>query len=815
VAEVSSARWLPRGARLTRNEWRARHRILVTVVALHLPALWLYGVLTGHGVGHATVYLVPAAALLGIALWGGSRRACSLAASTGLLFCSAAVVQISGGVPETHFHYFVAIALIALYEEWLVYAAAIAFVVVQHAIMGSLEPGHAGGGPWAWTGVHTGFIVALCAAQLAFWRVSERAREREQGLLRRAQQVVQDSPIGIARSTLDGEYVDVNPAFCAMLGRDAADVLGHPFTEFAPPDDVVDPRDLVAGYGTDQLETRFTRPDGSEVWALVTLSVVADDAGRPAWVLSQAQDITERRRLRETRLQLALEAAGTGSWEWDLVAGTVDRSATAAGLLGLDGHPSAPAYTHIHPDDRAAVAVAQEHAVRVDGRFDVEFRVPQADGSMRWVHSRAELLRDPHGEPSRIVGVSLDVTERHRAQEDRQQAAARAVRLQRLTAALAEALTVDEVRAALDTAAREMPGSPRSLLYLHDADRSAALRPELADSPTLREAMRERQPIWAPATGGQGAVKALPLLSHGVLHGGWELRWDGAQPLTPENQRFLRTAANLVATTVERAGLFDAQREVAELLQRSLLPDRVPQPPGVLTAARYLPAGEAAQVGGDWYDVIPLADGRIGVAVGDVSGHGIRAAALMGQLRGTLRAYALEGHSPGRVLTSLNRAVTASGLSPEQLATVAYAVVDPAAEVVRYARAGHPPLVCVDEVPDGWSPRLLEGPSGLPLGVDGAARYPESSADLPGGTWLLGYTDGFVERRREPIDTGLARLLDAVRRTSRLALGEILDELLEVVPGPADDDIALIAVGTEPGSGLFRLPEPRRAGGST
>jgi serine phosphatase RsbU (regulator of sigma subunit) len=375
-------------------------------------------------------------------------------------------------------------------------------------------------------------------------------------------------------------------------------------------------------------------------------------------------------------------------------------------------------------------------------------------------------------------------------------------------------LTVGEVRSALEVAATNMPGSPRSVLDVFDPHRATWADNGDEQSAALREALRTRESLWRPALRGPGAVKALPLLSHGVLHGGWELRWDTAHTLTPEDLRFLRTAGSLVATTLERAGLFEQQREVAELLQRSLLPDRLPEPPGVVTAARYLPAGQTAQVGGDWYDVIPLADGRIGVAVGDVSGHGIRSAALMGQLRGTLRAYALEGHSPGRVLAAVNRAtVTFTGLAPEQLATVAYAVVDPAAGRVRHARAGHPPLVLVEETTTGWDPRLLDGPVGLPLGVDEQARYTESSDALSVGTWLLGYTDGFVERRTESIDAGLERMLNAVRNTPKSTLDDVLDELLKVVPGPAnDDDIALIALRAEltPAQPFLLLPQPRR-----
>jgi PAS domain S-box-containing protein len=581
--------------------------------------------------------------------------------------------------------------------------------------------------------------------------------------------------------------------------------------------------DAAAQRRSFQREKRYVRPDGSEVWALVNVSVLDDDAGRPAWFLAQAQDVTERRRLRDARLHLALEAAGTGSWEWDLVAGTVHRSATAARLLGLETDPSGPALGQLHPDDRAAVATAQARAVADDGRFDLEYRVPQPDGSLRWVHSRAELLRDADGRPARLVGVSLDVTDRYRADEERaalraaeQQAAERAIRLQQLTAALAEALTVDEVRAALAEAATGMPGSPASGLSVFHSARARWVTP--ADSATelaapVRDALHHGTPVWYPAAAGRGAAMALPLVGHGVLHGGWELRWPGDHVLTPEKERFLTTAADLAATTLERARLFEAQREVAELLQRSLLPDRVAQPDGVVTAARYLPAGRAAQVGGDWYDVIPLPDGRVGVAIGDVSGHGVQAAALMGQLRATLRAYALEGRAPGQVLAALNRAAASvADLSPEQLATVAYAVVDLAAGEVRHSRAGHPPLVLVEPEGDGWDPRLLDGPAGLPLGVEEDATYPEATADLCAGSWLLGYTDGFVERRDEPFDAGLDRLLDALRASTRSAPDDVLDELLAVVPGPADDDVALIALRAvrQPAPRLLHLPQPRR-----
>jgi len=203
--------------------------------------------------------------------------------------------------------------------------------------------------------------------------------------------------------------------------------------------------------------------------------------------------------------------------------------------------------------------------------------------------------------------------------------------------------------------------------------------------------------------------------------------------------------------------LYEREHKIANTLQRSLLPERLPYVPDVQTAARYIPAAGEAVVGGDWYDIIPLHDGRLALGIGDVAGHGVSAAAAMGQVRSAFRAYLLEGLSPSRTLERLNALVRE--LLPGAMATLVCARLDPESGTVTLARAGHPPPVILAE--DG-SVRLLEGGLAPPLGVVPAIGGEETEVDLPLGATIFFYTDGLVERRRESLDQGLLRLQAAL-----------------------------------------------------
>jgi serine phosphatase RsbU (regulator of sigma subunit)/anti-sigma regulatory factor (Ser/Thr protein kinase) len=304
----------------------------------------------------------------------------------------------------------------------------------------------------------------------------------------------------------------------------------------------------------------------------------------------------------------------------------------------------------------------------------------------------------------------------------------------------------------------------------------------------LREAMLARE----------GSLIGVPLLAEDEVTG---VLVAGAEPSNEfggEDLTLLRLAAERVGLAIAHARLYEREHRIAETLQRSLLPERLPDVPGLEVAARYLPAASEAEVGGDWYDVIPITGGAVGLVMGDVAGKGLAGASMVGRLRSALRAYALEGHDAGRVVERLNRLLWAEG-EDTQMATMLYVIVDPAASMVRWVNAGHPPPLVIVE----GRAEFLEGSASVPLGVLPFPTYEEVAAPLAPGSSVLLYTDGLVERPGEHIDTGLAALAAVVLDAPQDPDG-LLDHILQtLVPaGGAADDVALLT--------LHNLPVPDR-----
>jgi GAF domain-containing protein/anti-sigma regulatory factor (Ser/Thr protein kinase) len=292
---------------------------------------------------------------------------------------------------------------------------------------------------------------------------------------------------------------------------------------------------------------------------------------------------------------------------------------------------------------------------------------------------------------------------------------------------------------------------------------------------------------------------ALGVLSVSTVDG-------GHPPLSADDATRLEEIAGRLALALDGARLLRLQTEIAHTLQRSLLPSALPHVPGAEVAVRYLPGAEGVDVGGDFYDVIPLPSGRIGLVVGDVMGRGVRAAAVMGQLRAAVRAYSLEGHQPAALLARLDRLV--GTLEEGLLVTALYAEWDPGRDTVVCASAGHlPPLVRLP----GHEPSFLEVDPGVPLGV-GVQSYVEIDATLPPGSLWLAYTDGLVEGPDLPVEQGMDRLARAVR-SSVNAMDACDDALRELRPPTSgrryDDDTALLALVTHPArpaSAALRTP---------
>ena len=214
-------------------------------------------------------------------------------------------------------------------------------------------------------------------------------------------------------------------------------------------------------------------------------------------------------------------------------------------------------------------------------------------------------------------------------------------------------------------------------------------------------------------------------------------------------------AGELEEAVRENQALYAEQRTIAQTLQHALLPAELPELPGTECSARYEPGEEGVEIGGDWYDAIPLNDHRLLVVVGDVSGRGLRAAATMASLRYAIHAYAAQSDPPATILTKLSGLlhVTTAG----QFATVLCAVLDTQTHEVTMASAGHLPPLLIGA--DGGT--YLECRVGPPIGVQSGARYTPMTVTVPRRATLLAFTDGLVERRGESIDTGLARLRDA------------------------------------------------------
>ena len=283
-----------------------------------------------------------------------------------------------------------------------------------------------------------------------------------------------------------------------------------------------------------------------------------------------------------------------------------------------------------------------------------------------------------------------------------------------------------------------------------------------------------------------GSLLAVPFFDAGEVGGWLEVSSRPGRAFDGDSS-ILFAAAEQLGVAVQRAHLYEREHRIADTLQRSLLPERVPDLPGVEFAARYLPGGEGLQVGGDWFEVVELPDGRLAAAVGDVVGSGVKAAAAMGQLRTAMRALALEGLGSARLLDRLGE--LAIGLGHE-FSTAFTFVFDPATGMLRYASAGHPPALVVRR---GGGTLLLEGATSTPLGVEPGTAYPEAVFALDEGDAVVLYTDGLVERRGESLDVGLGRLREAAAAggTAR----EIADRLVRsLMPRGRQDDVAVLAL---------------------
>ncbi|WP_328748817.1 SpoIIE family protein phosphatase [Streptomyces sp. NBC_00285] len=557
-----------------------------------------------------------------------------------------------------------------------------------------------------------------------------------------------------------------------------------------------------------------------------------------------------------------LTALATGLWHWDTATELVTVDAEAARLLGLPAERTtlteAQARARLHPVDWNEIISVVGLAVAEDTLAEVRIRIMDKLGRViRTVRSRSKPSYDADKKSFQLIGTLQQVTEpvpgtpAGRTAVTGDWRRSREAFLLDAGRALAEARSTAEVLRV--AAGLSMPGfspdglavfgvegdrltiighhgqqpgdeSPFSHMDL-DTDYPAAevVRTGRAVYLSSAEAYRARYPVTWPLAQhfDRQSWAFLPLTVAGRTMGAWMAGFAYPVAFTPDERSVLTTVARMLAQALSRAGVTESERELTDGLQRSMLPTLGPEIPGMTIAARYVPTGGGLQVGGDWYDMIPLpggtsragAGGRFALVIGDVQGHDVRAAGLMGQLRIALRAYASEGHRPDAVLSRASRflngmtygSIGDGDPTDPRFATCLYVEVDPETGVLEIARAGHPePAI---RMTDG-TVLARRTDSGLPLGIDPDADYPTTRIVLEPGETLMLCTDGLIETGGHDFETGWKRIR-TILETHDGDLEELADALVQAVHGPSshhttgpladrrEDDIAVLLLSRQ------------------
>ncbi|MFE7775453.1 SpoIIE family protein phosphatase [Streptomyces sp. NPDC057445] len=558
------------------------------------------------------------------------------------------------------------------------------------------------------------------------------------------------------------------------------------------------------------------------------------------------------------RTEDVLTAIATGLWRWDNASGTVALDAEAARLLGLPADTRtctvAAVRSRFHPVDWNEIYGIVNLAASEGTLAEARLRVVDSEGHvLRTVRSRFKPVIE--GGDYTVIGTLQEVAELRpdtsaaRTPVTGDWRRSREAFLLDAGRALAEARSTAEVLRV--AASLSMPGfSPDGLaVFGIEGDRLKVLGQHgydpaeggpFADMPLdteypAAEVIRTGRALYIPSRGeyrrryplvwpvieryGRQSWAFVPLIVAGRTMGSWMAAFSHAVAFTPDERSVLTTVARMLAQALARAGVSDNERELSRGLQRSMMPSLGPAIPGMSVAARYVPTGGGLQVGGDWYDLIPLPTGRIALVIGDVQGHDVRAAGLMGQLRIALRAYAAEGHRPDAVLARTSRFLVGLHDYAEsevyddgdpvgqfawpRFATCLYLECDPSTGTVEIARAGHP----------GPAVRMADGtvimPStegGLPLGIDPDSDYPTTRTVLEAGETIMMCTDGLLETGGHDLDSGWERIRAVLEehRDGGESLEKLADALVQAVHGPAshyttgrladrrEDDIAVL-----------------------
>ncbi|WP_203600999.1 SpoIIE family protein phosphatase [Streptomyces sp. SID9727] len=526
---------------------------------------------------------------------------------------------------------------------------------------------------------------------------------------------------------------------------------------------------------------------------------------------------------------LSLALNRMGSFDWDLDSGLMhlDRPALDVFELRADEYDNRPETLglRVPPDEGVRLdAMVSETLKSGRSNYGAYFRLQSRDGTLRWAHTQGFVRRDDSGRPRRIIGIVRDagpeLTESAARRELDEELRRRTSLVDATTAALAHARTVKDVIEVLkNSEGLALLGATSLVMGLTEAGRIhlVADGPEGSFVPGTRYTRTDEQypmsevvrtlgprfiesaedfaasyPVLWPHISHLGITSAayLPLIAQARPIGALGLLYSGKDGFTADERNLLLALGSSIAQSLQRAMLYEQEHDLAEGLQQAMLPRRIPDVPGAQIAVRYRSARLGRDIGGDWYDVIPLPGGRVGAVIGDVQGHDTHAAAVMGQLRIVLRAYAAEGHSPATVMARAS--VFLHELDTDRFATCTYAEADLTTGVVQLVRAGHVDPLVRDA--DGGC-RRVPSEGGLPLGLSaefGRLEYPVGTVELDPGQTMVLFTDGLVELPGADLDEGTQRLTALVTNGPQ-DLDQLADRLCASVDERGgEDDVALL-----------------------
>ncbi|MGW2696637.1 SpoIIE family protein phosphatase [Streptomyces sp. NPDC001296] len=649
-------------------------------------------------------------------------------------------------------------------------------------------------------------------------------------------------PMAIWANDHDGRIWQWALAAEDLLGWQASDVLGQYVISLLVPESNRElARELIAQTHAGETVVGaypVRHRDGHLVEMEMWLSPIADPQGRPG-TLVIAAETSAVRRMRDSLAALeglfGQSPIGLALFDCELRFVRVNDALAAMNGLPAAGHVGKRIGETVPGIDHAAAEASMRQVLKT-GRAVVDLRTGRTaarPGQNRiWSCSYAPLT-DSAGEPLGVIASVIDITQgqvdhvraeqaRHRfallaeagerigtTLDLRQAAQALAQMLVPQLADTAEVLLLEGVLAPDDVGvsahgllhclAVAGPGSaaPAQQSALEITYRAP---PDSVYTASLTEGRPRTVPLPLPAlkavpagpgcglsaAGSRGWARVIPLYARGKVLGLVIATRMCSEPFDEQDTVLIDELVARAASNFDNARLYASSREAALTLQRSFIKP-LPTVAGLELASGYLPASSDNEVGGDWLDVLTLPDGKTGLIIGDVMGHGIRAAAVMGQLRVVARTLACQNVPPGCLLHYLDG--TVADLGDCELATCAYAVYDPATSSCLITRAGHPPPALAD--PYG-TVRFLDAPCGAPLGAGLDDPFDTEHVPLPPGTLLALYTDGLIESHHTDLDHGLDRLAQALRKPNR-TLEETRDRLLtHLLPTPSQDDVAVL-----------------------